>query len=176
MKPTEPRRVAESPQESIMKSVEQASGAEHVALRSGRRYELVSGDVVDSITVRSAAGRVLLRVTVGDKGPLLSFENAEITLCARNRLALSAPEVAISAGALRVRAGSCQEVVEGDRHSRVGGEHRQEAGAVAIQANEGRVGIRAMGHIALDGEHIGLNDDPCPRPFDWSVAHEESSR
>ena len=26
-----------------------------------------------------------------------------------------------------------------------------------------------MGRIALDGEHIGLNDDPLPRPFAWSA-------
>jgi hypothetical protein len=30
------------------------------------------------------------------------------------------------------------------------------------------VGVRAMGRIALDGEHIGLNDDPAPQPFGWS--------
>jgi len=32
------------------------------------------------------------------------------------------------------------------------------------------VGVRAMGRIALDGEHIGLNDDPLPQPFAWSAS------
>ena len=43
-----------------------------------------------------------------------------------------------------------------------------EAANVEIQANTGAVGVRAMGRIALDGEHIGLNDDPAPQPFAWS--------
>jgi hypothetical protein len=32
--------------------------------------------------------------------------------------------------------------------------------------------VRALGRIALDGEHVGLNDDPLPRPFAWSAIAE----
>jgi hypothetical protein len=31
-----------------------------------------------------------------------------------------------------------------------------------------------MKKIALDGEHIGLNDDPLPQPFPWSALADES--
>jgi hypothetical protein len=44
-----------------------------------------------------------------------------------------------------------------------------EAAKVEIQANLGGVAVRAMQKIALDGEHIGLNDDPAPQPFPWSA-------
>jgi hypothetical protein len=71
--------------------------------------------------------------------------------------------------------GSLRETVAGDHHTRVKGAERVEASAVEVQANEGAVGVRAMGKIALDGEHVGLNDDPLPRPFGWSeIADDES--
>ncbi len=162
--------------ESIMKFVEVGTGAADVTLRSGRRFELQSGATVDTLTVRSASGCVLLRVTVGDNGPLLSFDSADITLSARHRLTLSAPEVAISARELQVHAGSSEHIVDGHRHTVVRGQERLEASSVEIQANERDIRIRAMQHIALDGEHIGLNDDPCPAPFPWSAAQEDSSK
>jgi hypothetical protein len=40
---------------------------------------------------------------------------------------------------------------------------------VELQANQGGVSVRAMEKIALDGERIGLNDDPAPQPFPWSA-------
>jgi hypothetical protein len=59
--------------------------------------------------------------------------------------------------------------VAGDHHVRVGGDERVEAANVQLQANAGAVAVRALGRIALDGEHIGLNDDPLPQPFAWSA-------
>jgi hypothetical protein len=155
--------------DDLLSNVALGSGGEDVTLRSGRRYELRAGETVDTLTVRSASGTVLLRVAVGDDGPLLSFESAQITLSARNHLALAAPAVSVTTGDLRVLAGSSEERIEGHRHAHVGGEDRLEAGAVAIQANEGGVAVKAMHRIALDGEHIGLNDDPAPLPFAWSA-------
>jgi hypothetical protein len=49
-----------------------------------------------------------------------------------------------------------------------------EAAAIEQQASEGGVAVRAAGRIALDGEHIGLNDDPSPEPFRWSDASERN--
>jgi hypothetical protein len=51
----------------------------------------------------------------------------------------------------------------------VAGDERVEAMNVELQANQGGVSVRAMEKIALDGERIGLNDDPAPQPFPWSA-------
>ena len=152
--------------ETVLESIEEGSETETITLRSGRRVELAAGDVADRIVVRSASGRVLLRVAVTDNGPLLAFESAEIELSARNKLSLSAPSVAINADDL-------ETTVRNNRHAHIAGEDRLEAGAVAIQANEGSVGVRAMDRVALDADHIGLNDMPCPTPFAWSDIAEE---
>jgi hypothetical protein len=69
-----------------------------------------------------------------------------------------------------IDAGTLRERVAGDHHVRVGGDEQVEAANVQIQASTGAVGVRAMGRIALDGEHIGLNDDPRPLPFAWSAS------
>ena len=162
--------------EDVMSSVERGCRQQTVTLSSGRRYELEAGEEVDRLVVRSASGTVLLRIAVGDQGPLLSFDSAEITLSARNKLKLSAPEVSIDADTLSTTSEERSEVVTGNRHSHVGGEDRLEAAAVAIQANEESVQVRAMDRVALDADHIGLNDMPCPTPFTWSALHEEEAR
>src|SRR5262249_37688993 len=140
-------------------------------LTSGRRYELSAAPDGDRLTVVGRGGEVLLRVTMTDKGPLLAFESAEIEIAAARRLALAADEVEVAARR------SMRTTVGGDAHehgagagqARVAGEDRVEAAAVAVQASERGVEVRAMGRIALDGEHIGLNDQTCPRPFEWST-------
>jgi hypothetical protein len=166
----------------VLEAVEQGSAVESLTLASGRRYELSAGAAADTLTVRSATGRVLLRVAVSDAGPLLSFESAEITLSARNRLAVCAPELKLASAALTIDAGDLDErvagdhvtAVGGDRHARIGGEERLEAAALALQANDAGLSLRAMKKIALDGALIGLNDDPCPTPFGWSALAERS--
>ena len=148
---------------------------------SGRRYELESGEVADRLIVRSRAGTVLLRVTVGDGGPLLCFDAAEITLSARSKLALRAPELSLEAERLVTQAASAYERIEhdqtvavgGSRRTRIAEEERLEAGAIALQANDDGFKVRAMRRIDLDGEHIGVTDDRCPTAFPWSAAAEE---
>lgn len=162
------------PLDEVLEYVE--TERETVTLKSGRRFELDAGEHVDRLVVRSASGRVLLRVLIGDDGPLLSFESAEIALSARNKLALSAPTIALDAETLQTTCHERTETVTGDRHARVSGEDRLEAAGVAIQANRESVSVRAMEHVAIDADHIGLNDMPCPAPFDWSLAHEEMVR
>src|SRR6202044_3819879 len=95
-------------------------------------------------------------------GPVLSFSGASVELVAARSLRLAAEQVTIDARSPRGR-------VAGDHHAPPGGDERVEPARVQLQANEGDVGVRAMGRIALDGEHIGLNDDPLPRPFAWSA-------
>ena len=134
----------------------------NVTLASGRSYELTAGAETDRVTIRARTGEIVLRIDVGDAGPVLSFTGASVELCAAKSLRLAAEEVAIDAGTLRER-------VAGDHHLQVGGDERVEAANVQLQANVGAVAVRAMGRIALDGEHIGLNDDPLPQPFGWSA-------
>ena len=64
-----------------------------VALASGRRYELAAEPAGDRLTVRARNGAVVLRVLVTNRGPVLSFESADIEIAAHRRLALSADEI-----------------------------------------------------------------------------------
>ena len=142
-----------------------------VLLTSGRRYELQAGPDADRLVIRSRGGEVVLRIEVTDAGPVLSFSAATLELEATRRLRLAAREVSIEATCdLSLSAGgSMRESVAGDHHTRVAGDERVEAANVQLQANEGSVGVRALGRIGLDGAHIGLNDDPLPKPFEWSA-------
>lgn len=141
-----------------------------ITLTSGRRYELEAGGEKDRLTIRGRGGAVILRIEVTDEGPILSFSSAAVELTSTRRLHLCADEIAIEAKRdLTVAVGGAlRENVGGDHHLRVGGDERVEAAAIELQANAKSVGVRAMGKIALDGEHIGLNDDPAPQPFPWS--------
>lgn len=174
-----PLEVTEPPPPSgVLGRVEiPVTGAE-LSLSSGRRYELLASPEGDRLTVRGRGGDVLLRVLMTDAGPLLAFESAEIEIAAAGTLALSGRDVSIEARrSLSLTAGGdCTQAIKGARHTRVGAADRLEAESVQLQANEGAVEMRAAGRIALDGEHIGLNDDPCPRPFEWSTAAADGDR
>lgn len=155
--------------------VETPVASASVALESGRRYELEAGAEGDRVTVRARSGEVVLRIEVTDAGPVLRFSGATVELSAARGLHLSAREVSIEAteDLALTAGGSLRERVDGDHHTHVAGDERVEAANVELQASTGAVGIRAMGRIALDGEHIGLNDDPVPQPFPWSTAKSE---
>jgi hypothetical protein len=141
-----------------------------VVLTSGRRYEVQAGEDADRLVIRARGGEVVLRIEVTDAGPVLSFSGASIDLQATRQLRMAAQEVSIEArGDVALSAGgSLREAVGGDHHTRIAGDERLEAANVELQANTGGVGVRAMGRIALDGEHVGLNDEAMPRPFGWS--------
>jgi hypothetical protein len=155
--------------------VEAPLGAASVTLVSGRRYELEAGSDADRVTIRGRTGEVVLRIEVTDAGPVLSFSGASIEIAATRRLHLAAEEVAIDArrDLALSSGGSLEERIGGHHHTHVAGDERLEAASVEIQANTGAVGVRAMGRIGLDGEHIGLNDDPMPQPFGWSAIADE---
>ena len=159
---------------SVLDEIEVPAPEANVMLASGRRYELTAGTEADRVTIRSRTGEVVLRIEVTDAGPVLSFSGASVELVAARSLRLAADDVSIEAGRdVSVTAGgSLRQRVAGDHHLSVAGDERVEAANVQLQANAGGVSVRAAQTIALDGEHIGLNDDPPPAPFAWSAIAE----
>ena len=158
------------PSHSALEEVQAPLESSQVTLTSGRRYELEAGGEKDRLTIRGRGGAVILRIEVTDAGPVLSFASASLEIESTRRLHLRADEIKIETTRdLTVAVGGALvEKVGGDHHLRVGGDERVEAAAIELQANISSVGVRAMGKIALDGEHIGLNDDPALQPFPWS--------
>jgi hypothetical protein len=156
---------------TVLDEIETSVSNAAVVLASGRRYELEAGpNDADRLVIRARGGDVVLRIEVTDAGPVLSFSGASIDLQATQRLRLAAREVSVEAtGDMTLSTGgSLKETVAGNHHTKVNGDERVEAANVQLQASEGDVGVRALGRIALDGEHVGLNDDPQPKPFEWS--------
>jgi hypothetical protein len=178
--PAAPRLDALSPKAEVpnpLDGVEAPVPSATLVLTSGRRYDVEAGAESDRLVIRSRSGEVVLRIEVTDAGPVLSFSGASLELSATQRLHLAAKEVSVeAAGDVSLTAGgSLRETVGGDHQTKVAGDERVEAANVQLQANEGAVGVRALGRIALDGEHIGLNDDPLPAPFPWSAIAEEGT-
>ncbi len=161
----------DSPGSGLLGRVDVPVAGAELVLSSGRRYELLATPEGDRLTVRGREGGVVLHVLVTAAGPRLAFEGADIEIVAAGKLALSGQDVSIdSRGSLALSAqGDCTTTIAGNRRTRIAAEDRLEAASLQVQANEGPLELRAAGRIALDGEHIGLNDDPCPRPFDWST-------
>jgi hypothetical protein len=159
----------------LLDQIQPAPASAEVTLASGRRYEMTAGEAGDQLTVRSRGGEIVLRIVVTDAGPVLSFSGASIDIAATQRLRLEGEEVLVRAsGNVAIEAGgSLRERVGGDHHTSVAGDERLEASGVEVQASTGSVAVRAMGKIALDGETIGLNDDPLPQPFPWSGIADE---
>ena len=149
--------------------------AAEVALVSGRSYAIESGETTDKLVVRSRGGEVVLRIEIGDHGPVLSFASADLVLASTGRVALEGSEVAIrSRGALHLDAeGDLEERIGGHHHTAVAGDERLEASNVQVLAATGRVEILAQASVHLDGEHVGLNDNPLPVPFPWSRAADD---
>lgn len=160
----------------LLERVDAPVEATSITLTSGRHYELRADGARDQLTIRSTEGNVVLRIEVTDAGPVLSFSGASIDLVATRKVRIEADEVALHAkGDMQLDAGgSLRERVGGDHHTRVEGSERLEASAVEMQANAHSVEVRAMQKISLDGERIGLNDDPLPQPFPWSAIASDS--
>lgn len=157
-----------------LSAVDMPARSAEVVLASGRRYELEAGAEADRLTVRGRGGQVVLRIQITDRGPVLSFSSAEIELSAARELRLTAERVSIAAkGSIEVESGGALTERVGSHHTQVAGEERLEAASVEMQANEGHLRARARRSIALDADHIGLNDEPLPGPFDWSAPARE---
>lgn len=144
---------------------------------SGLRYQLVAGERGDdSLTVHGSDGRLVLSVMLTEAGPVLSVSGAAIVIEGTRALRLAAPEIELrSTGATTISTGGdLRATVGGDCHLRSEGDQRCEARAIEVQASQGHVGVRAVAGITLDGDHIGLNDEPLPRPFAWSTLGSEA--
>jgi hypothetical protein len=169
---------AEEPAErtaELLDAVEVSPTSAQITLASGRRYQLDADEAGDRVTVRAKNGEIVLRIRVTDEGPVLSFTGAEVELAATRRLDLSAREVTLrSEGDMTIEAGrELNERIGAHHHTRTGGDERVEAASLELQASSGHVAVAAMGKVAIDGEHIGLNDDPLPGPFAWSALNDE---
>jgi hypothetical protein len=156
---------------SPLDGVELPVAFSEVLLASGRRCSMRTEPEGDRLTVRARNGQVVLRVLITEAGPVLSFESADIAIAGTRRLTLSAQDVSIDASrSMEVNVeGDMTQTIAGARHTSVRGAERLEASSVEIQANEEAVCLRAAGRIGLDGEHVGLNDEPCLAPFAWSA-------
>jgi hypothetical protein len=163
--PAAPRAVETATR--LIDSVEAPVNSASVLLSSGRRVQLEAGVDADRLVIRARDGQVVLRIAVGDEGPVLSFTSATIELEATKCLRLAAEEIHVETK------GDLRETIGGTHHTRVAGDERLEAARVELQANEGSVAAKARDSIALDAEHIGLNDDPLPAPFGWSSVKDD---
>ncbi|MBW2525163.1 MAG: hypothetical protein JRI23_13350 [Deltaproteobacteria bacterium] len=155
----------------VLGSVELPSDHADVVLSSGRRVELRTARGADHITVRAPGGRVVVRLGVTERGARLELDGDDLELATPGKLTFAAEDIELRAQRdLALHAGrDVTERVAGSRHARIEQAERVEAGQIELQANTEAVRVRAIEHIALDGEHIGLNDDPCPQPFPWSA-------
>ena len=169
-----PANQAEAPEvsrgaESLLASAETAHERAEVVLASGRRYVMDSDVEGDRLTIRSGKGLLLLVVLVTDRGPVLAFEGAELELRAARSLVLESDAITLRANTLRTEVeGDVSERIGGGRHTHIHAADQLEAAAIQAQASHGPIELRAAGRVAIDAEHIGLNDDPCPVPFGWS--------
>lgn len=166
---------SEEHEPDLLDRVDAPLDAAHVTLTSGRNYELRADGARDQVTIRGSEGQVILRIEVTDAGPVLSFSGASIDLVATKKMRIEAEDLALQAKRTMVveTGGSLEERIHGDHHTRVDGDERLEAAAIELQANKKAVSVRAMEKISLDGERIGLNDDPHPQPFPWSKLAED---
>lgn len=162
-------------EKDLLERVDAPLETAQVTLTSGRSYELRADGARDQVTIRSSEGNIVLRIEVTDAGPVLSFTGATIDLVATRGMRIEAEDLALQAKRNMIveTGGSLHERIHGDHHTRVDGHERLEAAAVEVQANEKAVAVRAMEKITLDGERIGLNDDPLPQPFAWSKLTED---
>lgn len=160
---------------SPLDEIEGPKSDARVVLTSGRSYELSAGESEDHLVVRGRNREVVLRVRITDEGPVLSFESAAISLSASRSIELEAASIKLKAQQnLELEAGGdLLARAEGHYHVQAEKDARVEATNVEVQATRGRVELLAEGRVAIDGEHIGLNDKPEPRPFEWSRGLEE---
>ena len=111
---------------------------------------------------------IRLQIIESPRGPVLRIRAPRIALEADEALDLRAGKVRIeSTEELTIEARRIQTEAT-ERLTTIAGSDRLEAGVIQAQASRGALSLKAQGGISLDGEHIGLNDDPCPRPFAWS--------
>lgn len=146
---------------------------------AGRQLEVNDeGGGRERLLIRAAGGKVLLQVTFDDDAALIEIEQAEVELRATARLLLSADEVVVRAATkLSLHSGGDMEVnAGGNAHTVVAGVERRESSSVEWQATGGGVDLRARDEIAMDGDHIALNDRTQREMFGWTKLDPLASR
>lgn len=124
-----------------------------VRLRGGRSVEVFDGDD-GRVTLRSPTGHVELRITLTDEGPVLAFEQTDVTLSTRGTLTLDC-------GDLRVKARRDVSFEAGrDLVHDARGAIDVAGDAVRVVAREGDVAVEARGDARLDGARVLLNCTP----------------
>ncbi len=141
-------------------------------LAHGRRLSVVPNAEGDILHVRSREGSVELSIALGRDGAKVRLCAVDLELVGTRALTLEAQRVSVKShdSLDLVAAGDMRVDVSGQRHTTVQGADRTEAFTIESQANEGELILRARGDVRVDGEHIGLNDDPCPGPLAWTTA------
>lgn len=150
------------PLELAIASREGHRHAEHWQSRfaSGRSVEGRSHpDGSDQITVRADDGRVELEVTLTEKGPVLHFRAAEMTLQAEGRLALACEDLEVHArrSIVQESGGDLVQVAGRDSHISARRELCAHGTDARIESTRGDVVLRANDDVRLHGERVKLN-------------------
>lgn len=125
----------ESPRKARLIALKLAGQPQELALLSGRKIRVHSGDDEELVEIVEAQGEVVLRVRLTDDGPVISAEGVRLGLRAADSLTLEAREIAIRARETALL------------HS---------DGKIAVEASEG-MELRSEDDIRLTSKMIYLN-------------------
>jgi hypothetical protein len=134
-------------------------GTIRIELGSGRSIEIDERGSSEQLTVRSAQGRLELRLRLTADGPVLDVEAVGLTLRSAGEVAVDCErfvvrareDVAIEAG------GTISQRAAGDHEVEAAGESTHEALAVRIESKLGNVELEANDDVLVRGERIRLN-------------------
>jgi phage gp45-like len=138
---------------------DEEQGVIRLELGSGRSIEIDERGSSEQLTVRSAQGRLELRVRLTADGPVLDVEAIGLTLRSAGEVAVECErfvvnareDVAIDAG------GSISQRAAGDHEVEVSGESTHKALAVRVESKLGNVELQANDDVLVRGERIRLN-------------------
>jgi hypothetical protein len=130
-------------------------GSSALALPSGYGVTVRTDDG-EKLELHAPDGRVYLRVTLTESGPILELDTASLTIASHGKMRFSAEDVEIDAArSLAIRAGADLEV-------RAAGLLSTVAERQTMTATRGEVHVRASDDVRVDGERIRLNAPESP--------------
>lgn len=132
---------------------------QEMRLGSGRKIVAEPGERGDVVRIESASGEVELQITMTESGPLLSFRAADVRLASEGTMRLDCKRLDVRAeeGIRHATGGNLEEVVHGDKVSRVKGTSAALARRTLIESKRGDVKLVANDDIQLLGERVKLN-------------------
>lgn len=145
--------------EEILQEIVDAEAAEERATQLAHGRTLIQGSTRDHLTIRSPEGVVELRLRITESGPVLSFDQANLSL--ENTGAVS-----LECDALHVKTKRASELdIGGDLTQRVAGNYRVEARddsffsaqAVNIDAELGELSLKANDDVSIQGLRVLVN-------------------